>query len=65
MKEQQYPPPKQVPNNLKLHMEETANVKEINNVPQEDNTTDQLRRSRRLPRASNKYLKAIKAELQD
>ena len=51
-------------------MEETANadvenVREINNVLQEGNTTDQLRQSRRLPRASNKYLEAIKAELQD
>ena len=40
-------------------------VREFNNVPQEEITTNQLRRSRRLPRASNKYLKAIKAELQD
>ena len=70
LEEQQYHPLKQVPNNLELPMEQFAdadveNVREINNVPQEENTTDQLRCSRRLPRASNKYLEAIKAKLKD
>ena len=33
---------------------DVENVREINNVPQEENTTDQLKRSRRLPIGSNK-----------
>ena len=44
---------------------DVENVREINNVPQEENTTYQLRQSRRLQTASNKYLEAIKAKLQD
>ena len=68
--EKQYHSPKQIPNNLELPMEQVADaddeiVREFNNVPQEEITTNQLRRSRRLPKASNKYLEAIKAELQD
>ena len=40
------------------------NREERNNVPQVENTTNQLRRSRRLPKASAKYLESIRAELQ-
>ena len=40
-------------------------VGEINNTPNMENTTDQLRRSRRLPKASAKYLERLNAELED
>ena len=40
------------------------NTEEENNVPQVENTTNQLRRSRRLPKALAKYLESIRAELQ-
>ena len=55
----QYHPPKQIPNNLELPIEQVADadveiVREFNNVLQEELTTNQ---SRRFPRASNKYLK--------
>ena len=68
--EQQYHPPQQVPEELELPMEQVneadvENIEESNNVSQVENTTNQLRRSRRLPRASAKYLESIRAELQD
>ena len=44
---------------------DVENIEESNNVPQVENTTNQLRRTRRLPRASAKYLESIRAELQD
>ena len=67
--EPQYHPPQQVPEELELPMEQVneangENIEERNNVPQVENTTNQLRRSRRLPRASAKYLESIRAELQ-
>ena len=66
---QQYHPPQQVSEELELPMEQVneanvENIEEGNNVPQVENTTNQLRRSRRLPKASAKYLESIRAELQ-
>ena len=68
--EQQYHPPQQVPEELELPMdqankEDAEKIGKSNNIPQVGNTTDQLRRSRRLPRALAKYLESIKAKLQD
>ena len=45
--------------------EDVETIGEGNNIPNMENTTDQLRRSRRLPRALAKYLESIKAKLQD
>ena len=45
--------------------EDVEIVGESNNIPYTENNTDQLRLSRRLPKVSAKYLKSIKAKLQD
>ena len=44
----------------KQHNEDT-----VKNKPQLENTTNQLRRSRRIPKLSAKYLESIRSELQD
>ena len=67
---QQYHLSQQVPQELELPMnqvkeEDVAIEEESNNTLNPENTTDQLRRSRRIPRVSAKYLEIIKAELQD
>ena len=67
---QQYHLPKQVPEELELPMdqakEEDVVIEETsNNTLNSENTTDQLRISRRIPRVSAKYLESIRAELQD
>ena len=45
--------------------EDVAIEEESNDTLNQENTTDQLRQSRRIPRVSSKYLESIRAELQD
>ena len=53
--QQQYHPLQQISEELKLPIDQT----------EEEEITHQLRRSKRVPRVSAKYLESIKAELQD
>ena len=43
--------------------EDVAIEEESNDTLNQENTTDQLRQSRKLPKVSAKYLESIKAEL--
>ena len=52
---QQYHPPHDVSEELKLPMDQT----------EEEDVSHQLRQSKRVPRVSAKYLESIRAELQD
>ena len=53
--EQQYHPSQQISEEVKLPTDQT----------EEEDITQQLRRSKIIPRVSAKYLESIKAELQD
>ena len=63
LSKQQYHLPQPVPEELELPMdhakeEDVEKVGESNNTPNMENTTDQLRQSRRLPRVSQNTWKA-------